>query len=224
MRSAKACRPAPPPINLVVRCPRTSRMNLADFHAIRGMEIYGRVIEKRSKLLSDFLREHGLADPKSVEYRPLSGSDMANCFRNVEAQVQRARGRMETGWVFVELVDVSIHTVAHAIWITPQGRRMDITPWSYKPDRRVMFLPDERVAIKRGYTAGCRTVFTSDARIRAMELFDGELDKIFDEFFVGMGQYYDIPNSRFFEAAERLGLPWEVARERVTQRLRNFGH
>jgi hypothetical protein len=200
-------------------------MKVEDFHSVIGMSVQGRILEKRSKLLAEFLREHGLSDPKSVEYSPLPYCERCNCFRNVEAQIKRAGGgRLEAGWAFMELLDVSIHTIAHGIWITPQGRRMDITPWDFGPERRTLFLPDERVAAKRGYTAGYRTVYSKDERIRAMELFDGELDKIFDEAFVAFGQYYDIHNAKFYEAAERFGLPWEVAKQRVDQRMRNFGH
>jgi hypothetical protein len=199
-------------------------MNVLDFQAIRGMSLYGRTVEARSEHLSIFLREHGLAEPKGVEYRPHSNCEMANCFRNVEAQVRRAKGHMETGWAFFELVNISIHTVAHAIWITPFGKPVDITPWPFPPKKRTLFLPDQQVAIKRGYTAGCRTIFTKDERIRAMELFEIELERIFDEFFVGMGEYMDIPQSRFTKAAERIGIPWEVAKERVDYAHRNYGH
>jgi hypothetical protein len=114
-------------------------MNVSDFQAIRGIELQGGVIEKRSKLLAEFLREHSLADPKSVEYSPLLGCVIAGCFTNVEAQVRRADGRMESGWTFLELLDACIYTVAHAIWITPQGRRKDITPQQFPPERRVLF-------------------------------------------------------------------------------------
>jgi hypothetical protein len=199
-------------------------MNISDFEQIRGRSVYARMIETRSPRLADFLREHHLGEPVSVEYRPHSGSEMANCFRNVEAQVQRAKGQMETGWAFKELVDVSIHTVAHAVWVTKFGRRADITPWRFPPKHRILFLPDPKVAIKRGYTAGYRTVYATDARIRAIELFEGELERIFDEHFVAMGQYMDISASVFREAAERLGLPWELASERVEQALENYGH
>ena len=183
-----------------------------------------RTLEKRSKLLSDFLHEHGLADPKSVEYSPLVGSVRAYCFTNVESQIRRAGGRMETGWAFREILDVSIYTIAHAVWITPQGRRLDITPWAFPPERRVLFLPDERVAIKRGYTAGHRMVISTDVRVRAAELYELELDRIFDEFYPGKEREFVIPPSRFWEAAERVGLPLDVAHEVVDHRHKTGGH
>lgn len=85
-------------------------------------------------------------------------------------------------------------------------------------------LPDDRVALKRGYTAGYSTVYAQDPRVRTMELFDRELDKIFDELFVETGQFMDVPTSRFQEAAERFGIPWEIASQGVEFRMRNFGH
>jgi hypothetical protein len=188
------------------------------------MPVQMRTLEKRSRLLSDFLREHGLGEPKSVEYSPLAGCVQAYCFTNVEAQIARSGGTLESGWAFRETLDVSMHTIAHAIWITPQGRRMDITPWAFPPEKRVLFLPDASVAAKRGYAAGHRTVFSIDSRVRAAELYELELDRIFDEFYPGLGGEFEIPNSRFLEAAERVGLPLDVARELVEYRRRTGGH
>jgi hypothetical protein len=199
-------------------------MDLSDFEKIRGIAFRARMMEKRDKRLDDFLREHGLAEPKSVEYSPLRGSETANCFRNVETHVKIAGGRNETGWAFYELVDVSIHTVAHAIWVRPTGRRMDITPWEHPPQRRILFLPDERVAIKRGYTAGVRSVYAQDERVRAMELFDTEFYRIVEDCIKPDGNHFDIPMSRFQGAADRCGLPWEVASKKVEHGMRNFGH
>jgi hypothetical protein len=199
-------------------------MNESDLQAVRKMEVFGRTLEKRSKLLSEFLNEHSLGEPKSVEYRPLAGFESCNCFRNVETQIKRAGGAIETGWAFRELIGISIHTIAHAIWITPQGRRVDITPWQYAPERRVLFLPDSRVAIKRGYTAGFRSIYTKDERLRAIEVFEDALEKIYDEFFVKMGDYMDVPESKFIEAANRAGIPWAIAQGRVKESLQNFGH
>ena len=101
---------------------------------------------------------------------------------------------------------------------------MDITPWQFPPERRVLFLPDPRVAKKRGYTAGYRSVYTTDNRLKAIELFEADLERIFDEHFVQMGSYMDIPKSKFMEAAQRVDIPWEIAEQRVAESFRNFGH
>lgn len=184
-----------------------------DWDALRRRSVRARLLEKRSKLLSDFLNEHGLAEPKSVEFSPLADCVPGRCFVNVENQVRRAGGSLETGWVFWELEGVSIHTEAHGIWVTPQGRRKDITPRALPPERRIPFLPDPRVAMKRGYTAGYRTILSSDPRVRSLETYVAELARIFDDCFPGMNREMDIPMARVREAAERCGLPTGVAKK-----------
>ena len=173
----------------------------------------GKLVEKRSELLSGFLRQHGLAEPKSVEFRPLIGCAEGACFKNIESQVQRAGGKIEFGWVFWHFVDLAINTEAHAVWITPQDRRMDITPRSLPPERRVMFLPDSRVGIKRGYTCGYQTILSTDESIRKMGAYRVELDRIFDECFVGMDREMLIPRHTCKEIANRLGLTPEMEQE-----------
>jgi hypothetical protein len=184
---------------------------------------HGRIIEKRSKLLTAFLAEHNLAEPKSVKYQPLLGCEIEQCFRNVERQVEVAGGRMETGWAFFEEIEVSIHTVAHAIWITPRGDRMDITPWRCSSQKRILFLPDACVAAKRGYTAGWSTVFAQEPLIRSMAQFNRGLDHLFEQVHGPVGTPFFIPESKFMELAERVGLPWQFAKVLVDLRLENNG-
>jgi len=183
-----------------------------------------RIMEQRSALLMDFLKEHGLAEPKSVKHEPLVGCEIEQCFRNVEAQVKVAGGSMETGWAFCEEIDVSIHTIAHAVWITPWGRRMDITPWRHSPLKRILFLPDAKVAVKRGYSAGCCTVIAKDPFVRSMLLFNRGLDQVFEDFVGAPGTSIDIPEARFKDLAARVGFPWPLAQAIATFRLCNSGH
>lgn len=197
----------------------------ADWEALKTMHAEKRTLERRSKLLSVFLREHGLGEPKSVEYDPLPGCVRNYCFSNVERQIERSHGgTLESGWTFCETSDISIHTVAHAIWITPQGRRKDITPWTSRPERRVLFLPDARVASKRGYAAGYCSVLSKDPQVRAAVLFEFELDRIWDHFYPSLGAEFVIPYSKVSEAAERVGIPPEVAREVFLYRHSLAGH
>jgi len=181
-----------------------------------------RLLERRSSLLTEFLKKHDLRDPKSVEFSPMKGAIRLRCFINVEEQVQRAGGHMETGWVFWEYESIDIHTEAHAIWITPQGRRVDITPRELPPERRILFLPEPRVAIKRGYTAGYNMVLSSDPRVCAISNFAIKLDQLFDEHLVEIGVEIAIPTEKIRSAAKRVNLPWEVAQHMTQRKMEHF--
>ena len=194
-----------------------------DLSALNAAANQGRFIEKRSKSLASFLTEHRLAEPKSVKHQPLPGCEIEQCFRNVERQVAVAGGRMETGWAFFEEFNISIHTVAHAIWVTPRGDRMDITPFRYSPQKRILFLPDARVAAKRGYTAGSSTVFAKDPLIRSIAIFNRRLDHVFEEVHGPVGTPISIPDRTFMELAKTVGLPWLLAKILVDLRLANHG-
>ena len=194
-----------------------------DLSALNAAANQGRFIEKRSKLLAPFLAEHSLAEPKSVKRQPLPGCEIEQCFRNVECQVKIAGGRMETDWAFFEEFNVSIHTVAHAIWVAPRGDRMDITPWRYSPQKRILFLPDARVAVKRGYTAGWSTVFAQEPLIRSMAQYNRGLDHLFEGVHGPVGTPFFIPDATFMELAKAVGLPWLFAKIVVDLRLANHG-
>lgn len=194
-----------------------------EFTEIARRPVYARVFEKRSPVLAAFLKEHGIAEPKSVEYAPLSGCRDGFCFVNVEQQISKMGGSIETGWVFWEYVETSISTEAHAIWISPQGKRRDITPREVFPDRRILFTPDPRVAKKRGYTASVRTILSNDSRVIAMESFAGELAQVWEEQLVKIGTEMEVPIAKLRLAAKTHGLPWPVAQWMIEKKVRHHG-
>ena len=179
----------------------------------------GRILEKRSPLLTQLLLAHNLQEPKSVEFAPLRGCDRKRCFVNVERQAASAGGTMETGWLFWEVENTSVYTEAHAVWITPQGRRRDITPQRFPPERRLLFLPDPRVAAKRGITAGYKIILSTDPRVIAIEQFQTEMSRIIEDVFLGFGQQYVFPTQAIYAAAERVGLPRDMAEFFVDQKI-----
>jgi len=177
-----------------------------------------RILEERSPLLTQLLLAHNLQEPKSVEFSPLRGCDYKRCFINVEQQVKSAGGSMETGWLFWEAEHTSVYTEAHAIWITPQGRRRDITPQQFPPERRLLFLPDPRVAAKRGVTAGYKIILSTDPLVITIEQFQTEMGRIIEDVFPGFGQPYVFPTEAVYSAAERVGLPRDMAELFVAQK------
>ncbi len=178
-----------------------------------------RILEERSPLLTQLLLAHNLQEPKSVEFAPLRGCELKRCFVNVERQVASAGGSMETGWLFWEIEQTSVHTEAHAVWITPQGRRRDITPQQFPPARRLLFLHDPRVAAKRGVTAGYKVILSTDPRVIAIEQFQTEMSRIIEEVFAGFGLEYVFPTQAIYAAAERVGLPRDMAEFFVAQKV-----
>lgn len=193
-----------------------------EYTALFKMSRRARILEKRSPMLVEFLKTHGLGEPKSVEYAPLNFCREGFCFQNVDEQVRRMGGRLETGWVFWEYEEMSLQTEAHGIWIDPGGRRRDITPRELRPDKRVLFVPDPRVAEKRGYTSIQRTILSNNPRIVAIESFAQKLCEIWDKHFCGMGEEMVIPISEIQGFADSIGLPDEVAKWMVEKKVAHY--
>ena len=65
------------------------------------------------------------------------------CFPNVEAKIARAGGHMLCGWQLWEWPHILVEAEFHAVWVSPEGEMVDITP---KPhgETRILFVPDKR--------------------------------------------------------------------------------
>lgn len=75
--------------------------------------------------------------------QPGANAVVNECFPNVEAQVARAGGRMLCGWQLWEWPHVLIEAEFHAVWRSPDGEMVDVTPKPHGEDR-ILFVPDER--------------------------------------------------------------------------------
>ena len=177
-----------------------------------------RIIEKRTGILESFISTRGLSPLLSIECKPLRDCEPKRCFKNVEMQVAKAGGRMLTGWIFNEFEKRYIQGEAHAVWISPIGKRLDITPHEFQP-KRVLFSPDEVVAVKRGFTAPPKLMLSDDPKLVSIERFDSILDKLFEEAFEGFGKYIEIAPEKLEEAERESGLPHDVAAHILRQRV-----
>jgi hypothetical protein len=189
-----------------------------DYAALFAEIVAYRVIEKRAPILESFIREQGLPKSLSIECRPLSWCGPQKCFVNVDQQIERSGGSMMTGWLFEEFENRAIIGVAHGIWISISGRRLDITPHQAAPER-IIFSEDKKVALKRGYTLPPKLILSTDPRVIAIERFETLIDKLFEDRFVKFGEYIDIHKSEGIAAALEVGLPPEVAYHLVQLRM-----
>lgn len=98
-------------------------------------------ITRAVRRLIDRLTPNGQATYLAVE--PEADARISECFPNVQAKIARAGGRMLCGWQLWEWPHVMIEAEFHAVWLSPDGAMVDITP---KPhgESRILFVPDPR--------------------------------------------------------------------------------
>lgn len=78
-----------------------------------------------------------------LRVRPEPGATVNECFSNVRAKCARGGGRMLCGWQLWEWPQVMVEAEFHAVWLSPRGEMVEITP---KPhgEAAVLFVPDTR--------------------------------------------------------------------------------
>lgn len=79
--------------------------------------------------------------PQLVVNRPAEGARAQNCFFNVAEVCERHGGQIVTGWLIWTWPDVLTEAIHHAVWQSPAGRYVDVTPHAGNP-KRVMFAAD----------------------------------------------------------------------------------
>ena len=80
---------------------------------------------------------------------PQPGCEVVRCHLNVKAVVAERGGGEETGWSMWNLADLWLEADPHAVWVTPDGERIDVTPDPHGETRR-LFLPDSEIKFE-GY-------------------------------------------------------------------------
>lgn len=100
-----------------------------------------------------------------LDVTPESDAVANECFPNVEAKINRAGGRMLCGWQLWEWPHVLVEAEFHAVWLSPSGEMVDITP---KPhgEARILFVPDERLRYDGNAVDNVRLPLRDDQLIR----------------------------------------------------------
>lgn len=82
------------------------------------------------------------AKPVYVAVRPVPGAEINECFFNVQRYVTEHGGAVANGWAFWAWPKVYIEAEHHAVWQSPSGELIDITPKA-DGETRILFLPDQ---------------------------------------------------------------------------------
>lgn len=80
-------------------------------------------------------------EPMYLPVRPTDGAKVNECFPNVEAKISLAGGRMLCGWQIWEWPHVLVEAEFHAVWVSPEGEFVEITPKQHG-EETILFVPD----------------------------------------------------------------------------------
>ncbi len=79
--------------------------------------------------------------PLFVDVIPSQDCQLDECFTNVARQVRVAGGTIQYSWTVWECPRKYIEGEFHALWVTPDGKSLDITPHR-DGEAQILFIPD----------------------------------------------------------------------------------
>lgn len=80
-------------------------------------------------------------EPFFLDVRPDPSAQVLDCFAAVDAKVAASRGSVEHGWRIWEEPGLFAEAEFHAVWRSPSGQLVDVTP-AQIPVETVLFKPD----------------------------------------------------------------------------------
>lgn len=104
--------------------------------------------------------------PLYVEVSAFAGATLNNCFPNVERKIAIDGGVMIIGWSIWESPGLFVEAEFHAVWQSPSGCLVDITPKSTSSSR-ILFLPQPGAVYTRRQVNNVRRAIGSDPEVEA---------------------------------------------------------
>ena len=115
-------------------------------------------------------------EPTYVVVRPIEGAPTNECFPLVDATVLRDGGRSMLGWSLWELPGVFVEAEFHAVWASPTGDLIDVTPKNRQVSR-ILFLPGKDLVYSGRQVNNVRRALSSDACVtKYFATFDAEYE------------------------------------------------
>ncbi len=92
---------------------------------------------------------NGISDLFFVPRQPKDDCEEGNCFKNVKKYVDNYGGSLLMGWGINIRKNLYIECEAHAVWQTPDGKIIDITPPSYDNGTETLFSHQANMPVKK---------------------------------------------------------------------------
>jgi len=112
----------------------------------------------------DFCRSISSEQPAFIPIRSEKGGIENECIWNVRHQVEKSGGQMILGWNVSEWYGIMLEASFHAVWRTPSGELIDVTPNEANKDRS-LFLPDAKLVYEEKQIDSILHPLISDDRL-----------------------------------------------------------
>ncbi|MCE1181464.1 MAG: SEC-C domain-containing protein [Rhodocyclales bacterium] len=115
--------------------------------------------------------------PVYVSVHPEPDALVNECFHNVAAKIKKDGGAIVYGWQLWEWPNVLVEGEFHAIWRSPEGNLVDVTPKADNEERG-LFVPDERRAYRGVSIDNVRVALRDDLLIYHFIKISEEIVKV----------------------------------------------
>lgn len=122
-----------------------------------------------------FCRQVSQHNSQYLPVKPINGARYRDCYNNVRRKIQADGGKILHGWCIWEEPRFFIEAEHHAIWVSPRGEMVDITP-QITGETRILFLPDPEKVWNRIPIFNHRHALTTDPRMKEYFRLADELD------------------------------------------------
>lgn len=144
---------------------------------------------KITKEITTLCNSIARCEPRRIPVYPAENSRMNECFHNVDMVVQQNGGDTILGWAIWQRANILIEAEAHAIWKTPSGDLVDITPHNHN-ETWILFLEDDSIHYHGKAIANKRIPLSNSTLVKELIYLYDERDKIIAE---AIGKRYTMP-------------------------------
>jgi hypothetical protein len=140
--------------------------------------------------------------PVYVPVKTAADAKPSDCYFNVDAKIKAAGGSIEYGWALWHYPGKFIEAEHHAVWVSPEGDRVDVSP--HTTGEQILFLPDPEMDYKEAFIPNRRKALCDDEQLIA---------------FLRLAEQHDqlkiknaTPEGGYRETGEMMGIEMDMAR------------